>query len=241
MLRIVYLAQDRLDLTVAAVELNKTMAIPREGDSERLKRVARYLHGNPDYVQWYPLQYEPTTVVLSTDADWATCRETRRSNSGGIVMLGDHLIAAWCRVQPRIALSSGEAELFAGLRGISETMGFVHMMRELYTQDWGHIVHRVDANACRAIILRRGCGGLKHLTVKSLWVQEAVRDYSIEIANVARDAMHAHILASPSSADELKKHLTELNGFRIGEREDAGRDQVIEEEFRAEVPRETQR
>ena len=79
--RVVYLAQDRLDLGVAAVELAKTMAIPREGHNERLKRVARYLHGNPDYVQWYPLQEETNTVVLSTDADWATCRETRRSNS----------------------------------------------------------------------------------------------------------------------------------------------------------------
>ena len=66
-------------------------------------------------------------------------------------MLGNHLIAAWSRVQPRIALSSGEAELYAGLRGISETLGFVHMMRELQTQDWGRIIHRVDASACRAI------------------------------------------------------------------------------------------
>ena len=114
--RVVYLAQDRLDLGVAAVELAKTMAVPREGDNERLKRVARYLHGNPDYVQWYPLQEETNTVVLSTDADWATCRETRRSNSGGTVMLGNHLIAVWSRVQPRLALSSGEAELYAGLR-----------------------------------------------------------------------------------------------------------------------------
>ena len=59
--RVVYLAQDRLDLGVAAVELAKTMAIPREGDNERLKRVARYLHGNPDYMQWYPLQAETNT------------------------------------------------------------------------------------------------------------------------------------------------------------------------------------
>ena len=101
--RVVYLAQDRLDLGVSAVELAKTMAIPREGDSERLKRVARYLRGNPDYMQWYPIQEETSTVVLSTDANWAACRETRRSNSGGTVMLGDHLIAAWSRVQPRIA------------------------------------------------------------------------------------------------------------------------------------------
>ena len=155
--RFVYLAQDRLDLGVAAVELAKTMAIPREGDSERLKRVARYLRGNPDYMQWYPIQDETSTVVLSTDADWATCRETRRSNSGGTVMLGDHLIAAWSRVQPRIALSSGEAELYAVLRGISEMLGFVHMMREFHKPNWGQIIHRVDANACRAIMLRRGC------------------------------------------------------------------------------------
>ena len=52
--RVVYLAQDRLDLGVAAVELAKTMAVPREGDNEHLKRVARYLHGHPDYRQWYP-------------------------------------------------------------------------------------------------------------------------------------------------------------------------------------------
>ena len=42
------------------------------------------------------------------------------------------------------------------------------------------IVHRVDASACRVIMLRRGCGGLKHIIVKSLWVQEAAREYSIE-------------------------------------------------------------
>ena len=79
--------------------------------------------------------------------------------------MGDHLIAAWSRVQPRIALSSGEAELYAGMRGISETLGFLHMVREFKTDDWGRIVHRVDAIACRAIMLGRGCGGLKHITV----------------------------------------------------------------------------
>ena len=69
--------RDRLDLGVVAVELAKTMAIPREGDNERLKRVARHPHGNPDYVHGYPIQEETNTVVLSTDASWATCRETR--------------------------------------------------------------------------------------------------------------------------------------------------------------------
>ena len=92
--RVVYLAQDRLDLGVAAVELAKIMAIPREGDDERLKRVARYLHGHPDYMQWYPIQEDTETVVLTMDADWDKCKESRRSNSGGTLLLGNHLIAA---------------------------------------------------------------------------------------------------------------------------------------------------
>ena len=88
------------------------------------KVTANVSNGLRDIFMVIPIMYdgthfknETTTVVLSTDADWATCRETRRSNSGGTVMLGDHLIAAWSRVQPRIALSSGEAALYAGLRG----------------------------------------------------------------------------------------------------------------------------
>ena len=99
--------------------------------------------------------------------------------------------------------------MYAGMRGISETLVFVHMMRAF--------------SACRAIMLRRGCGGLKHITVKALLVQEAVCDYSIEIARISRDMMHAHVLASPSSDEELRKHLTELNAFRISESEAAER------------------
>ena len=62
--RVVYLAQDRLDLGVAAVELAKTMAIPKEGDDERLKRVAQYLHGHSDYIQRYAVQNETKTVFF---------------------------------------------------------------------------------------------------------------------------------------------------------------------------------
>ena len=35
----------------------------------------------------------------------------------------DRLIAAWSLVQPRIALSAGEAKLHAGMLGISEICG----------------------------------------------------------------------------------------------------------------------
>ena len=59
-----------------------------------------------------------------------------------------------------------------------------------------------------------------NISPSNLWVQEAVREYPIAVESVPRDAMHAHVLASPSSEEEFRKHLTELNAYREGEAED---------------------
>ena len=84
-----------------------------------------------------------------------------------------------------------------------------------FRKQWGC----VDASAARVILLRRGCGGLKHITIKPLWGQEAVREYSMGIHSVPGDEMPAHFLASPSSAEELRKHLTKPIAYRHGEAE----------------------
>ena len=39
--------------------------------------------------------------------------------------------------------------------------------------------------------------------------------------------MHAHVLASPPCAEGLRKHLTELNAFRISNSEEAERRSLV--------------
>ena len=102
------MAQDRPDLGVTACNLAKTMAKPKVGDEALVKRVCRYLQAYPKYYQHYCYQEEPNEISLYTDSDWATCRTTRKSCSRGLVMLGDHLLLHWCRLQDGISLSSGE-------------------------------------------------------------------------------------------------------------------------------------
>ena len=106
-----------------------------------------------------------------------------------------------------------------GMRGISEILGFVRLMREFESKDWGRIVHRVDASGCRAIMLRRGCGGLTHITVNLCGIKKPCVSTPLK-SMVPRDEMLAHVLASPSNAEELRKTLTELNAYRDGEAED---------------------
>ena len=91
------------------------------------------------------------------------------------MQVGVHLVQHWCRRQPVIALSSGEAELYSAVCGLTRALGVVNIGRELRGPAWGEpIVHEVDASACKSILLRKGAGGLKHIEVKQLWVQEAV-------------------------------------------------------------------
>ena len=65
--------------------------------------------------------WDTGTVVLTTDA-----------GAGGE---SSHCRVESCSTTHRTEFS--EAELYARMRGISETLGFVHLMREFKSNDWG--------------------------------------------------------------------------------------------------------
>ena len=67
---------------------------------------------------------------MFTDSDWAGCKETRKSSSAGVLMLGRHTLKAYTRKQKVIAKSSAEADLYAAL-GASEAKGVQSMMCDL--------------------------------------------------------------------------------------------------------------
>ena len=106
------------------------MATPHQGDWALLKRLARYLLGAPRATYHFKWQSRPTSIDAYTDSDWAGCKGSRRSTSGGVLMHGEHCIKSWATTQATIALSSAEAELYALLRGTTQTLGFVAIARD---------------------------------------------------------------------------------------------------------------
>ena len=155
---ILYMSQDRCDLTAAACHLARRMASPGRRDVERLKRVARYLKGAPHVELLMAWQDPASDLKLYTDSDWANCKTTRKSHSGGALFVGQHLVSHWCRIQPTIALSSGEAEVYSSCKGLSNSIGVWNTLRELNGPAWGKMTMLVDASVCKAVILRKGAG-----------------------------------------------------------------------------------
>ena len=205
----VYMAQDRPDICASACNLAGGMQQPTEKDWEKLKRTCRYLKGAPRCKLEYGWQDEGESgLKIQTDADWANEVVSRKSHSGGVIQLGTHLLHHWCRRQPVIALSSGEAELYSAVCGLTRAIGILNVGREMFGKEWANLVtHEVDAAACKSMLMRKGSGGVKHLDVKVLWVQEAILQKGILIKKIPRDINAADSLACFSNAKTLKRHL----------------------------------
>ena len=90
-----YLQPDRPDIQYAVKEVCRLMSRPTARAWELLKRVGRYLKGCPRLIWMYKWQAPTSVVDITSDANWAGCRRTRKSTSGGTIMLGTHLIRAY--------------------------------------------------------------------------------------------------------------------------------------------------
>ena len=106
-----YLSQDRVDIQYLCKDASRRMAKPRVGDRKMLKRIGRYLVGAPRYVQSFQWQAPVNHLQVFTDSDWASCRATCRSKSGGVMMCGLHCVKTWSSTQATVALSCAEAEM----------------------------------------------------------------------------------------------------------------------------------
>ena len=97
------------------------MATPTDNAEEHLKHVIRFMIGAPRIVWRYPRQTPTNQLRGYTDSNWAGCPVTRRSTTCTHLAIGKHPIYSGSSTQTIIALSSGEAEFYGGVRTASRT------------------------------------------------------------------------------------------------------------------------
>ena len=214
--RLNYLSLDRPDLQYTARNVAKCMSAPREGDWCILKRVGRYLKGASRLVQEFEWQEMPRIVSAYSDSDWAGDKETRQSTSGGLLMMGSHLIKSWSSTQKVIALSSGEAELYAMIKGATQATGLMSMLG-----DWGidaQAVVNTDATAAMGIAHRSGLGKTRHIEVQYLWIQKEVKEEKIGLKKVRTDLNPADLMTKDLKAETVEFHLKAMGLQRSNKR-----------------------
>ena len=182
-MRMAYLAQDRPDLQYTCKELARKMQSPNEDDMTALKRAVRYVIGVPRVVVRFVRQRRRAHLDVYSDSDAAGCIRTRKSTSSTIVMHGDHCIRTSSTTQGVIALSSGEAEFYALVKGSSIGIGSIAIAADMGMMDMSLRVH-TDATAGKGIAQRIGAGKVRHIHTPALWVQKAVADGRVKLLKV---------------------------------------------------------
>ena len=107
------MSMDRPEVQFASKELCRWMAQSAELGQMGLKRLGRFFEGHRRPIFDYPFQTAGKIEIYS-DTDWAGCTKSRKSTSGGCLMLGSHLLKSWSSTQGLAFLSSGKAE-FSGV------------------------------------------------------------------------------------------------------------------------------
>lgn len=184
-MRAAYLSIDRPEIQFSVVQLARAMSSPTYTDFTALKRLCKFLKGNPRIVQHFHFQKTPTKLHIECDSDFAGNVITRKSTSGYMAFYGRHCLSSCVKSQSVIALSSGEAEFYSLGGAISRAIGLQSTLADLGIKVTIEVW--TDSSAAIGTASRIGLGKAKHICTAYLWLQQLVKDGVITLHKVKGD------------------------------------------------------
>ncbi|GJX58373.1 putative reverse transcriptase, RNA-dependent DNA polymerase [Tanacetum coccineum] len=109
---LMYLTSSRPDIMFVVCACARFQVNPKRSHLHAVKRIFRYLKGQPKLGLWYPKD-SPFDLVAYTNSDYAGASLDRKSTTGGCQFLGCRLISWQCKKQTVVANSTTEAEYIA--------------------------------------------------------------------------------------------------------------------------------
>ena len=226
-----YLAADRPDIQYATKEACRDMSKPTQGSWRRILRIGRYLCGRPRLIWRFDLQNEQLVVDAFSDANWAGCRHSRKSTSGGVLKIGMHPIKSWAKTQATIAKSSAESELYGIVRGTCEALGFMTLSEDLGRSLKARM--HMDATAAQGIIDRVGLSKVRHIDVNNLWLQEQLTRELVPLTKIPGPHNCADLMTKHVPAELIERHTKAMSlEFREGRSDKAVNLQSIYKKMR---------
>nr|GEY34716.1 retrovirus-related Pol polyprotein from transposon TNT 1-94 [Tanacetum cinerariifolium] len=206
---LMYLTSSRPNIVHATCLCAWYQAKPTEKNLKEVERIFRYLWGTVNTGLWYTKDsgFELTGFL---DADYAECKDTFKSTSGGAQFLGEKLVSWSSKKQDCTTLSTTEAEYVSLFACCAQVL----WMRTQLT-DYGFLFNKIliycDSKSARAI----SCNPVqhsrtKHIAVRYHFIKEHVEKGTIELYFVRTDYQLVDLFTKALPVDRfnyLVRHL----------------------------------
>nr|XP_018461383.1 PREDICTED: uncharacterized protein LOC108832394 [Raphanus sativus] len=141
-----YLTITRPDITFAVNKLCQYTSAPKKSHLQAAYKVLHYLKGTIGLGLFYSVDSD-LVLQAFTDADWASCLDSRRSTSGYCMFLGNSLISWRSKKQQTVSHSSAESEYRAMEYGSREVIWLRNLLAELQSPHPGPVPFYCDSTA----------------------------------------------------------------------------------------------
>nr|GEY54194.1 copia protein [Tanacetum cinerariifolium] len=197
---LMYLTSSRPDIVPATCVCARYQAHPTKKHLQEVKRIFRYLRGTVNTGLWYTKDSGFELTGFS-DVDYAGCKDTFKSTSGGAQFLGEKLVSWSSKKQDCTSLSTAKSEYVS----LSACCAQVLWMRTQLT-DYGYHFNKIliycDSKSAIAI----SCNPVqhsrtKHIAVRYHFIKEHVEKGTIELYFVKTDYQLADIFTKALPVD----------------------------------------
>ena len=133
---------------------------------------------------------------------------TRKLTTGMIAFYGQHVLKHSSNMQSTIALSTGESEYYALVKGGSTGLG----IQSLFA-DYGHgikaaVTIESDSNAAKGTVNRVGLGKARHIQTRYLWLQERVAKNHLKVVHVPGKQNRSDVLTKLVLGTQMHQTIT---------------------------------
>ncbi|KAI3672607.1 hypothetical protein L6452_38702 [Arctium lappa] len=147
---LMYLTASRPYIMFSVCVCARFQVRPKQSHFQAVKRIFRYLKGQPRLGLWYPHD-SPFDLLAYSDSDLGGANLDRKSISGGCQFLGARLVSWQCKKQTTISTSTTEAEYIAAASYCSQVLWIQNQMLD-YGMTFLHTPIFIDNNSAISIV-----------------------------------------------------------------------------------------
>ncbi|GJS15896.1 putative ribonuclease H-like domain-containing protein [Tanacetum coccineum] len=166
---------------------------PKVSHLHAVKRIFRYLKGQPKLGLWYPRD-SPFDLEAFSDSDYAGASLDRKSTTGGCQFLGKRLISWQCKKQTIVANSTTEAEYVAAANCCGQVLWIQNQMLDYGFNFMNTKIH-IDNESTICIVKNLVFHAkTKHIEIRHHFIRDSYEKRLIQVIKIHTDHNVADLL-----------------------------------------------